>query len=149
MSDIQELYRELIIDHGRRPRNFGVNAVANHIKEGFNPLCGDQLTIYLLEEGGVIRDIKFEGTGCAISIASASMMSELLKGKTIQQAEQIFNCFHQLVTQKTSDQDVESLGKLKVLAGVSQFPARVKCATLSWHTMMAAMHDRPEIVSTE
>lgn len=149
MSDIQELYRELIIDHGRRPRNFGVNDVANHIKEGFNPLCGDQLTVYLLEENGVIRDIKFQGTGCAISVASASMMSELLTGKTIEQAEQIFDCFHRLVTQENSDHDVESLGKLKVLAGVSQFPARVKCATLSWHTVMAAIHNNPEAVSTE
>lgn len=149
MSDVQELYRELIIDHGRHPRNFGTLEAANHIKKGFNPLCGDRLTLYLLEDNGMIRDIKFEGVGCAISMASASMMSELLKGKSIAQAEKIFRAFHQLVTKGSIDTDLNELGKLKVLAGVSQFPVRVKCATLSWHTVMAAMHDNPELVSTE
>lgn len=149
MSDVQELYRELIIDHGRRPRNFEKLEKANHIKEGYNPLCGDQLTVYLLEENNVIRDVKFQGCGCAISMASASMMTELLKGKSVQQAENIFEVFHQLVTQGSVDANIDELGKLKVLAGVSQFPARVKCATLSWHTLMAAMHDSNEQVSTE
>ncbi|MCB1826894.1 MAG: SUF system NifU family Fe-S cluster assembly protein [Coxiellaceae bacterium] len=149
MSDVNELYRELIIDHGRRPRNFGESDSANHVKEGFNPLCGDKLTLYLLEEDGVIRDIKFNGVGCAISMASASMMSELLIGKTLVEAEQIFKAFHQLVTQGSTDINLENLGKLKVLAGVAEFPARVKCATLSWHTLMAAVNDSPETVSTE
>lgn len=149
MSDINELYRELIIDHGRRPRNFGKNELANHIKEGFNPLCGDKLTVYLLEEDGIVRDVKFEGSGCAISMASASMMTELLKGKSMDEAHKIFQAFHQLVTTGKTDEDINELGKLKVLAGVSEFPARVKCATLSWHTIMAAMQDNPEPVSTE
>jgi len=149
MSDVQELYRELIIDHGRRPRNFSKLTQANHVKEGYNPLCGDQLTVYLLEDNNVIRDVQFQGCGCAISMASASMMTELLKGKTVSEAEKIFGVFHQLITQGTTDSSLNELGKLKVLAGVSQFPARVKCATLSWHTLMAALHDSPEQVSTE
>lgn len=149
MTDVQELYRELIIDHGRRPRNFGKLPNANHIKEGYNPLCGDKLMLYLIEENGVICDVQFEGSGCAISMASTSMMTELLKGKSIAQAKKIFNAFHDLVTQGKPKEALPELGKLNVLAGVSQFPARVKCATLSWHTMMAAIHDNPEPVSTE
>lgn len=149
MSDVQELYRELIIDHGRRPRNFSKLENANHMKEGYNPLCGDQLTVYLLEENNVIQDVQFQGCGCAISMASASMMTELLKGKTVEQAENIFEVFHQLITDGTTDDSIDELGKLKVLAGVSQFPARVKCATLAWHTLKAAMHDNPKQVSTE
>lgn len=149
MSDVQELYRELIVDHGRRPRNFSVLENANHVKEGYNPLCGDQLTIYLIEDNNVIRDIQFQGCGCAISMASASMMTELLKGKSVEQAEKIFHTFHQLITQGSTEENIDELGKLKVLAGVSQFPARVKCATLSWHTLMAAMKNSAEKVSTE
>ena len=149
MSDLNELYRELIIDHGRHPRNVGTNKSANHIKEGFNPLCGDKLTLYLLEEENTIRDIKFNASGCAISVASASMMSELLMGKTIEEAEALFQTFHQLVTENSTETDSTCLGKLNVLAGVSQFPARVKCATLAWHTMRAALHNSSEQVSTE
>ena len=147
MSDLQELYRELIIDHGRHPRNFGCLADATHTKEGFNPLCGDQLTVYLSEESGTIRQVQFQGVGCAISMASASLMTEILKGKTLPQAESLFEKFHQMVTGK-SVEDTD-LGKLTVLAGVSQYPARVKCATLSWHTAMAALHNSDALVSTE
>ncbi len=149
MSDLQTLYRELIIDHGRRPRNFGSNEAANSIKEGFNPLCGDRLTVYLLEEEGIISNIQFKGVGCAISIASASMMTEVLMGKTIAEAETLFQAFHQLVTQGKLDANVSELRKLNVLAGVLEFPARIKCATLAWHTMRAAIHNQLEPVSTE
>lgn len=149
MSDLQMLYRELIIDHGRRPRNFGSNKAANLIKEGFNPLCGDRLTVYLLEEEGIISDIRFKGVGCAISIASASLMTEVLMGKTMAEADTLFKAFHQLVTQGKFDANVSELRKLKVLAGVLEFPARIKCATLSWHTMRAAIHNQLAPVSTE
>jgi len=149
MSDLQTLYRELIIDHGRRPRNFGSNEAANLIKEGFNPLCGDRLTVYLLEKEGIISDIRFKGVGCAISIASASLMTEVLMGKTMAEADTLFQAFHQLVTQGKFDANVSELRKLKVLAGVLEFPARIKCATLSWHTMRAAVHTQLSPVSTE
>jgi nitrogen fixation protein NifU and related proteins len=147
MSDMQELYRELIIDHGRHPRNFSCLENATHTKEGFNPLCGDQLTVYLLEEAGVIRDVQFQGVGCAISVASASLMTEALKGKTVTATNLLFEKFHQLVTGNSVDE--QDLGKLKALAGVAQYPARVKCATLSWHTVIAALQNSPTLVSTE
>lgn len=146
---MDELYRELIIDHGRRPRNFHALDSATHHKEGFNPLCGDKLTVYLQVENDKISEVSFQGSGCAISLASASMMTEVLKGKTLTEAETIFQQFHQLVTQAPSENQVLSLGKLAVLGGVSQYPARVKCATLCWHTTMAALHNNPEPVSTE
>lgn len=148
--DIRELYQEVIIDHGRHPRNFGKCEQANHIKDGFNPLCGDKLTLYLTEKDGKIESLSFEGVGCAISMASASMMTESLKGKTVQEAQTIFQQFHQLVTEG-GDPDTykEKLGKLVVLAGVSEFPARVKCATLAWHTMQAALSNDQTPVSTE
>ncbi len=149
MSALRELYQELIIDHGRRPRNFGICENANHIKEGFNPLCGDKLTLYLSEKNGVIENITFQGAGCAISMATASLMTEALKGKTIQQAEQLFIDFHHLVTQGQQEDAMEHLGKLSVLAGVIEFPARVKCATLAWHTLMGAINDDQNPISTE
>lgn len=150
MSDLRELYQQLIIDHGRKPRNFGTLADANHIKEGYNPLCGDQLTLYIKEHDGIIDDVRFEGQGCAISTASASMMTEFIKGKSIKQAEELFENFHQLVTDGGDHALLkDKLGKLIVLAGVAEYPARVKCATLAWHTMQAALHDDDEPVSTE
>ncbi len=148
MSDLQELYQQVIIDHGRNPRNFGQLTYANHVKEGYNPLCGDRLMVYLFEEDGLIREASFEGSGCAISMASASLMTEALKGKTIGEADILFNYFHDLVT-GTGQATEEKLGKLAVLAGVSEYPMRVKCATLCWHTALAAINDSKELVSTE
>jgi nitrogen fixation NifU-like protein len=150
MSDLRDLYQEVIIDHSRRPRHFGRLAQATHSAKGFNPLCGDQLTVYLKLAGGVVEAASFEGAGCAISIASASLMTEALSGKTEAEAEALFASFRALVTgaAKTSTA-VVPLGKLEVLAGVQEFPARVKCATLAWHTLHAALHDQSEPVSTE
>lgn len=150
MSDLRELYQEIIIDHGRHPRNFGALQDANHHKEGFNPLCGDKIILHVLEKNGVVEKIMFEGSGCAISMASSSLMSETLKGKTVKEIEAIFSDFHELVTHtQHNDELKERLGKLAVLGGVSEFPVRVKCATLAWHTLKAALHNDPEQVTTE
>jgi nitrogen fixation NifU-like protein len=148
MSALRELYQTVIIDHSKHPRNFGVLADANHTKEGFNPLCGDRLTIFIYEKNGVIEKINFKGAGCAISMASASLLTEMLTGKTRGEMEILFNDFHKLVTEGHSD-NIDALGKLAVLAGVAEFPARVKCATLAWHTVKAAIADDPTAVSTE
>jgi nitrogen fixation protein NifU and related proteins len=143
---LRELYQEVIIDHGRHPRNFGALPEANHHKEGFNPLCGDKIHLYVQEENGVVKKIQFEGCGCAISMASASLMSEVLCGKTIAEITTIFNDFHLLVTEGGA---TDRLGKLAVLGGVREFPARVKCATLAWHTLNAALQDNSGPISTE
>ena len=150
MSDeLRELYQEVILDHNKRPRNFGVMETPTRKAEGYNPLCGDQVNVYLKLEDGVLRDIRFEGHGCAISKASASMMTEALKGKTEAEAEAIFERFHHLVTDDTIDLDEEDMGKLAVFGGVREFPARVKCASLAWHTLHAALQGEDEPVSTE
>jgi nitrogen fixation protein NifU and related proteins len=143
MSDLSDLYQEVILDHNRRPRNFRRLEDASHHAEGYNPLCGDRVQI----ADGRIADIAFEGTGCAISKASASLMTDQLKGSTVAEARTLFDRFHRMVT-TPADQDVEELGKLSALAGVREFPVRVKCASLAWHTLKAAM-DREEKVSTE
>lgn len=148
MSDIRELYQQTIVDHGRHPRNFGRLEHANHVKEGYNPLCGDRLTLYILEKAGIIDQITFEGSGCAISMAAASLMTEAMKGKTIAEADRIFHQFHELMLGH-AEVKKDLLGKLVILAGVAEFPVRVKCATLSWHTLMAALHNDSELVSTE
>lgn len=148
MPELRDLYQELIIDHGRRPRNYGVLADANHKAEGFNPLCGDRITLFVKTREGVIEDVRFEGTGCAISTASASLMSEALKGRTEAEAQALFDGFHALVTGRGAAEE-PPLGKLEVLAGVAEFPARVKCATLAWHTLLAALRDQSAPVSTE
>ncbi len=150
MNELQELYQQVILDHNKNPRNFGKLEPATHHAEGHNPLCGDNVTVELfLDANGVIRDIHFSGSGCAISKASASIMTTVLKGKTKHEAEKIFEQFQHLVTADMSEiADLESLGKLAVFAGVKEFPARIKCASLSWHTMTAALHGE-EIVSTE
>lgn len=137
MSDLKELYQDLIIDHGRHPRNFGPCDHANHVKEGFNPLCGDKVTLYVNTRDNIIENISFEGTGCAISMASASLMTEAVKGKSIENAKELFDNFHQLVTKAKAN---ESLGKLAALAGVAEYPMRVKCATLAWHTLACALN---------
>jgi nitrogen fixation NifU-like protein len=149
MSDLTDLYQEVILDHNRRPRNFREMAGANHRAEGFNPLCGDKLTLYLDLEGDVIRDVSFVGSGCAISKASASLMTDALKGKTVGDAEGLFDRFHAMVT-SPPDQPAPDLGKLSVFAGVREYPARVKCASLAWHTLKAAVSDeKAGPVSTE
>lgn len=143
---LRELYQEMIVDHGRKPRNTGTLADANHTQVGHNPLCGDKLTVYLLERDGKVADVKFEGSGCAISMASASLMTETIKGKSISVVEKLFENFHQLVTTGNIQED---LGKLAIFGGVAEFPVRVKCATLAWHTLHAALHNDKHKVSTE
>ena len=147
MSDLRELYQEVILEHSKHPRNYRALLTANHKAEGFNPLCGDHFTVYVDVQDGSIHDISFEGTGCAISKASASMMTQTLKGKTQDEAESIFNRFHNLVTGHATSSD--DAGKLAVFAGVSEFPLRVKCATLAWHALRAALRGEQEAVSTE
>ena len=149
MTDLQDLYQELILDHGSRPRNLKKLAEANHTAEGYNPLCGDKVKVYVNLDGEVVKDISFEGAGCAISTASASIMTETLKGKTRAEAEALFEMFHDLVTGQERKLDSPELGKLAVFSGVSEFPMRVKCATLSWHTLRAAIKGKEEVVSTE
>lgn len=150
MDDLRELYQEVILDHNKKPRNFRELPDASHHAEGHNPLCGDNVTVYLDLDGDVIRDISFQGSGCAISKASASMMTSELKGKTLPQAETIFQSFHDLVTgDPTTEGDAEDLGKLAVFAGVREYPARVKCASLAWHTLHAALENPGVTVSTE
>jgi len=150
MSDLTELYQEVILDHNKRPRNFQVLEGANRAAEGYNPLCGDQITIYLKLDGDVIRDISFQGSGCAISKASASMMTASLKGKTRAEAEALFRKFHRMVTgDHDAVPDPLELGKLAVFSGVSEFPVRVKCASLPWHTLRAALEGTGETVTTE
>jgi nitrogen fixation NifU-like protein len=138
MTDLQDLYQELILDHGRRPRNFKRLDNATRSAEGYNPLCGDKVRIYVKMDGDVVKDISFEGAGCAISTASASIMTETLKGKTREEAEELFQTFHDLVTGQKAQLDAPELGKLEVFSGVSEFPIRVKCATLSWHAARCA-----------
>ncbi len=147
MSDLRELYQEVILEHSKHPRNFRALQTASHRAEGFNPLCGDRYTVYVDVQDGSIRDISFEGTGCAISKASASMMTQSLKGKSPSEAEALFGRFHELVTGHSGSLD--GLGKLAVFAGVSEFPIRVKCATLAWHALRAALKGEQEAVSTE
>lgn len=150
ISDLRDLYQEVILEHSKAPRNYRVLAAANHKAEGYNPLCGDRFTVYLELEGDVIRDISFQGAGCAISKASASMMTQALKGKTRAQAEEFFERFHELVTGQSPAGDAAPLGKLAAFSGVSEFPVRVKCATLAWHTLHAALEGKSEeTVSTE
>ena len=152
MSDLRELYQDVIFDHYKKPRNCHVLDCANHQAEGYNPLCGDQLTVYLKVDNGVITDLSFNGSGCAISTASASLMTEALKGKTLKEVEHLFDDFHQMVTTPESAPEGaprRDLGKLEVLSGVSEFPARVKCATLAWHTLDAALKNEQKSISTE
>ena len=148
MSDLRELYQEVILEHSKTPRNYGELPAANHKAEGYNPLCGDHFTVYLDLESGKIQDVRFQGAGCAISKASASMMTQSVKGKSREEAGKLFEQFHKLVT-GTANGDRESLGKLAVFAGVSEFPVRVKCATLAWHTLQAALEGKQESISTE
>ncbi len=150
MSDaLRELYQEVILDHCRRPRNFGPCASANRTARGNNPLCGDRMTIHLSIANGVVDDVSFEGNGCAISMASASLMTEAIKGRTADAVRGLFDRFHHLVTVDDGDADLDALDKLAVFAGVREFPVRVKCATLAWHTLSAALDGRTDEISTE
>lgn len=150
MSELRELYQEIILDHNKNPRNFGKLEGANRTQEGFNPLCGDHLHVHLIVEGGRIEGISFEGSGCAISKASASLMTSALKGKEVGEAEELFENFHAMVMADVAEPvDEEKVGKMAIFAGVREFPMRVKCATLAWHTMKAALADADAPVSTE
>lgn len=150
MSALRELYQQVILDHNRSPRNFRRMDDATRKVEGFNPLCGDRYTVYVKLENNVIKDISFEGAGCAISKASASVMTSELKGKTEEEAEAVFEKFHKLVTGELHpDDEDDSLGKLAAFSGVSEFPTRVKCAILAWHTLHAALESKELVVSTE
>ena len=149
MSDLRELYQEVILDHNKHPRNFGELDGADRHADGYNPLCGDRLAVYVNLDGDVITDVSFLGSGCAISKASASLMTDAIKGKTLVEAERLFEQFHSMVTGSDSDVDQDQLGKLAVLAGVHDYPTRVKCASLAWHTLRAACDDKHELVSTE
>ncbi len=149
MPDLRELYQEVILDHHRQPRNCRKPADANRHADGFNPLCGDKVSIYMRVEDGIVRDIAFQGSGCAISTASASMMTEALKGKSEKDVARIFEHFHDLVTGQNSAGEDSALGKLEVFTGVRDYPVRVKCATLAWHTMRAALAGTKETVATE
>ena len=149
MSELSELYQQVILDHNKKPRNFRKLETANHRAEGYNPLCGDHLTVYLDVEGDAVKEIAFEGSGCAISKAAASMMTQAVKGKSKEQAEALFSEFHSMVTGELDEENEENkLGNLKIFAGVREFPVRVKCATLPWHTLHAALNNK-DSVSTE
>lgn len=153
MSDLRELYQSVILDHNKRPRNQRKPEAASRSAAGYNPLCGDKVIVHVALDGDLVRDIGFEGSGCAISTASASMMTEALKGRTRAEAEALFQRFHHVVTGEMADEptaaDIEALGKLAVFSGVREYPARVKCATLVWHALRAALSDEPKTVSTE
>lgn len=150
MADLRELYQQVVLDHNRAPRNFRVIETATHTAEGTNPLCGDQITLYLVVANDVVEDVAFQGSGCAISQASASLMTQAVKGKTRAEAEELFRAFHAMAT---SGPDIEpdrtKLGKLAALGGVRQFPARVKCANLAWHTLHEALLGSGDTISTE
>ncbi|GIX45402.1 MAG: iron-sulfur cluster assembly scaffold protein [Candidatus Sumerlaea sp.] len=150
MSDLRDLYQEVILDHTKRPRNRRPLEDAQHVAEGRNPLCGDHVKIYIKKDGDRIAEVTFEGGGCAISTASASLMTQAVKGKTVEEALELFEKFHDLVTGKLSDEEFEEkLGKLLVFSGVCEYPVRVKCATLPWHTLKAAIEGAKDPVSTE
>jgi len=152
MNDLRELYQEVILDHSRKPRNFGEMPAASHHAEGHNPLCGDRATVYVQVEGGQVKDVRFKGAGCSISTASASMMTESVKGKNVIEVEELFERFHALITaspEHAGRATGAELGKLAVFSGVSEFPVRVKCAALPWHTLKAALHGDRTPVSTE
>jgi len=148
-SELTDLYQQVIVDHAKRPRNFRILSGANRKVDGYNPLCGDKVTIYVQVEDGVVRDISFQGSGCAISTASASLLTEALKGKTLKDAEALFESFHELVTGLQPAHDEPGLGKLAAFSGVCDYPTRVKCATLAWHALHAALEGDKPVVSTE
>jgi len=149
MTDLRELYQQVILDHNKNPRNFREISNASSRVEGYNPLCGDHYTVFLSVDGETIKDVSFTGNGCAISKASASVMSSTVKGKSKEDATRLFDTFHKLVTGDTSGLDAADLGRLNAFSGVSEFPARVKCATLAWHTLRTALEGQKDTVTTE
>lgn len=149
LSDLGELYQEVVLDHGKRPRNFGPLDGETHRADGLNPLCGDRITLHARVDGGVVRDVRFEGSGCAISRASASVMTGVVKGKTAPEIDALFERFHRLVTEGPRAGDEGALGKLAVFGGVHDYPTRVKCASLAWHALRQALKGGPAPVSTE
>jgi nitrogen fixation NifU-like protein len=149
MPGLEDMYQEIVLEHAKSPRNFRVLGDADRKAEGFNPLCGDRCTVYIAMKGDVIDEVTFQGSGCAISRASASMMTQALKGKTAAQAEEVFRKFHRMVTGQNEAEPHEEMGKLDAFAGVAEFPARVKCATLAWHTLEAALHGDQKPATTE
>ncbi len=149
-EELRELYQQVILDHNKSPRNFKILEHHNHFAEGYNPLCGDKIDVYVQIDDGIVKDISFQGSGCAISKASASLMSSLVKGKPVAEAEILFEKFHDLITGKVDDKNaLEELGKLAVFAGVKDFPARVKCASLAWHTMQSAIKNESSSITIE
>ena len=149
MPGFSELYQEILLDHNSKPRNFRKVEDSSRTAEGYNPLCGDQITLYLKLDGDLIDDVGFQGVGCAISRASASMMTQSIKGKRLAEAEEVFLAFHQMITEPGAELDYETLGDLETLAGVNEYPTRIKCAILAWHTMRSALKDGGLTVTTE
>ena len=149
MSGLSELYQEILLDHNSKPRNFRRVEDPSRTADGYNPLCGDQVTVYLKLSGGLIEDVAFQGVGCAISRASASMMTQSIKGKSLAEADEIFDAFHRMVTEPDSELDSDTLGDLETLSGVNEYPTRIKCAVLAWHTMRSALADDGDTVTTE
>jgi len=149
MSELRDLYQEVIIDHNRCPRNFRILEDATHEAEGFNPLCGDRVQIFLKIASGIIQEVTFQGSGCAISTASASLLTEQLRGKSLAEARQLFDQIHVLLTDNSTESTFNDLGKLEVLSGVKEFPARVKCASLAWHTLRSALIKSNKPITTE
>ena len=148
MSDLSELYQVILLEHNSKPRNYRKLDDANRTADGYNPLCGDQITLYLKVEDDVITDVGFQGVGCAISRASASMMTQSVKGQTVEKATEVFDEFRKMLTEPGAELDYDELGDLEMLAGVSEFPTRIKCAILAWHTLHAALEGK-DAVSTE
>ena len=149
MSDLRELYQQVILDHNKHPRNFGELDGADRHADGYNPLCGDRLALYMNLDGNVITEVSFVGSGCAISKASASLMTDAVKGKTLAEARRLFDEFHSMITSSETPANLELLGKLAVLAGVRDYPTRIKCASLAWHTLRAAFENSQESASSE
>ena len=149
MSDLSDLYREILLDHNSKPRNFRRLEDANRSADGYNPLCGDKIELYLKVDDQVIADVGFQGSGCAISRASASMLTQSIKGQSVERAQQIFEAFHRMLTEPDAELDYDTLEDLESLAGVSEFPTRIKCAVLAWHTLRAALEQQSDIVTTE
>jgi len=149
MSDLRDIYQDVILDHYRKPRNFAMLEQASHHAKGHNPLCGDRIDVYLNIEDGVVQDVAFQGAGCAISTASASLMTEAIKGKDLATVQALFETFHRMVTQPETEDETVDLGKLEALSGVRKLPVRIKCATLSWHTLQAALKEQDDLTSTE
>ena len=149
MSGLSDLYQEILLEHNSKPRNFRKVEDASATAEGYNPLCGDQITLYLKVVDNVVEDVGFQGVGCAISRASASMMTQSIKGRSLDEAHVIFDAFHNMITHPNEEPDYETLGDLETLSGVNEYPTRIKCAVLAWHTMRSALNDDGETVTTE